>query len=127
MMLSCFLLFAKSQSNFFYAWKCFYGRRMTILFVHYFSLFLRWRGKKIYVRSFKVNLGVRVCFLLKICFITGLLHIYLLLYACRYGSVSSILRYAKIAMELPSKTVRDVALRARWMNVSSLSLMLNRF
>lgn len=100
---------------------------MTILYVHYFSLFLRWRGKKIHVCSFRVNLGVRVCILLRICFMKRFLHIYLLLYACRYASVSSILRYAKIAMELPSKTVRDVALRARWMNVSSLSLMLNRF
>uniref|UniRef100_A0A803KTK1 Uncharacterized protein n=1 Tax=Chenopodium quinoa TaxID=63459 RepID=A0A803KTK1_CHEQI len=33
-----------------------------------------------------------------------------------YASVSSIIRYAKVAMDLPNKTVRDVALRARWMN-----------
>ncbi|CAO2821802.1 unnamed protein product [Amaranthus hypochondriacus] len=39
----------------------------------------------------------------------------------KYASVSSILRYAKIAMELPSKTVRDVALRARWMNKKEIS------
>ncbi|KAL2920897.1 DnaJ-like protein subfamily C member 2 [Bienertia sinuspersici] len=34
----------------------------------------------------------------------------------QYASLSGLSRYAKIAMELPSKTVRDVALRARWMN-----------
>ncbi|CAO2838209.1 unnamed protein product [Amaranthus hypochondriacus] len=33
-----------------------------------------------------------------------------------YASISSVLRYAKIAMKLPGKTVRDVALRAKWMN-----------
>jgi len=36
----------------------------------------------------------------------------------RYASDSSVVRYAKIAMQLPNKTVRDVALRSRWMNVS---------
>ncbi|KAI5679853.1 hypothetical protein M9H77_01080 [Catharanthus roseus] len=34
---------------------------------------------------------------------------------CRYSSESSIVRYAKIAMQLKDKTVRDVALRCRWM------------
>ncbi|OAY82991.1 hypothetical protein ACMD2_16594 [Ananas comosus] len=33
-----------------------------------------------------------------------------------YASLSSVVRYAKIAMELETKTVRDVALRCRWMN-----------
>ncbi|THU58987.1 hypothetical protein C4D60_Mb03t20250 [Musa balbisiana] len=32
-----------------------------------------------------------------------------------HASESSIIRYAKIAMSLPNKTVRDVALRCRWM------------
>ncbi|XP_064956175.1 uncharacterized protein LOC103979385 isoform X1 [Musa acuminata AAA Group] len=40
----------------------------------------------------------------------------LILYsAARHASESSIIRYAKIAMSLPNKTVRDVALRCRWM------------
>ncbi|XP_021752216.1 uncharacterized protein LOC110717760 [Chenopodium quinoa] len=39
----------------------------------------------------------------------------------RYASVSSIIRYAKVAMDLPNKTVRDVALRARWMNKKEMS------
>ncbi|GKU97855.1 hypothetical protein SLEP1_g10937 [Rubroshorea leprosula] len=33
----------------------------------------------------------------------------------KYSSDSTIVRYAKIAMELQDKTVRDVALRCRWM------------
>ncbi|XP_077227690.1 uncharacterized protein LOC143860761 [Tasmannia lanceolata] len=33
----------------------------------------------------------------------------------KYASESNIVRYAKIAMELQDKTVRDVALRCRWM------------
>lgn len=33
----------------------------------------------------------------------------------KYGSESNIVRYAKIAMQLHDKTVRDVALRCRWM------------
>ncbi|CAL9048367.1 uncharacterized protein LOC135586794 [Musa acuminata AAA Group] len=33
----------------------------------------------------------------------------------KHASESSIIRYAKIAMSLPNKTVRDVALRCRWM------------
>ncbi|CAL1404703.1 unnamed protein product [Linum trigynum] len=33
----------------------------------------------------------------------------------KYSSESNILRYAKIAMQLQTKTVRDVALRCRWM------------
>ncbi|KAE8663257.1 hypothetical protein F3Y22_tig00112989pilonHSYRG00053 [Hibiscus syriacus] len=33
----------------------------------------------------------------------------------KYASDSTIVRYAKIAMELKDKTVRDVALRCRWM------------
>ncbi|RRT46355.1 hypothetical protein BHE74_00033761 [Ensete ventricosum] len=36
-------------------------------------------------------------------------------YAYRHASESSLIRYAKIAMLLPNKTVRDVALRCRWM------------
>ncbi|KAF7824258.1 uncharacterized protein G2W53_022402 [Senna tora] len=34
----------------------------------------------------------------------------------RFTSESNILRYAKIALQLQNKTVRDVALRVRWMN-----------
>ncbi|CAI0397043.1 unnamed protein product [Linum tenue] len=33
----------------------------------------------------------------------------------KYSSSSNIIRYAKIAVELKAKTVRDVALRCRWM------------
>lgn len=33
-----------------------------------------------------------------------------------YKSESNLIRYAKIAMQLQNKTVRDVALRCRWMN-----------
>ena len=40
-----------------------------------------------------------------------------LLIAHRYSSDSNIIRYAKIAMQLQNKTVRDVALRCRWMSV----------
>ncbi|CAL5424772.1 unnamed protein product [Camellia sinensis] len=36
----------------------------------------------------------------------------------KYSSERNIVRYAKIAMQLKDKTVRDVALRCRWMNVS---------
>ncbi|CAN0858010.1 hypothetical protein LINGRAHAP2_LOCUS7037 [Linum grandiflorum] len=42
--------------------------------------------------------------------------------ACpRYASESNIIRYAKIAMQLQSKTVRDVALRCRWMTKKEFS------
>ncbi|XP_024031933.1 uncharacterized protein LOC112094671, partial [Morus notabilis] len=34
----------------------------------------------------------------------------------KFSTESSIIRYAKIAMQLQNKTVRDVALRCRWMN-----------
>ncbi|GFZ20030.1 histone H2A deubiquitinase [Actinidia rufa] len=34
----------------------------------------------------------------------------------KYASERNIIRYAKIAMQLKDKTVRDVALRCRWMN-----------
>ncbi|CAK8535970.1 unnamed protein product [Lathyrus sativus] len=34
----------------------------------------------------------------------------------KYSSESNIVRYAKIAQQLNNKTVRDVALRVRWMN-----------
>lgn len=34
----------------------------------------------------------------------------------KYASESNIVRYAKIAMQLQDKTVRDVALRCRWMS-----------
>lgn len=39
----------------------------------------------------------------------------------RYASEPSIGRYAKIAVHLPNKTVRDVALRSRWMNKKEFS------
>lgn len=42
---------------------------------------------------------------------------------CRYASETNIVRYAKIAVLLHNKTVRDVALRCRWMNVSSQKFM----
>ncbi|KAA8527270.1 hypothetical protein F0562_034633 [Nyssa sinensis] len=38
-----------------------------------------------------------------------------------YASESSIIRYAKIAMKLQNKTVRDVALRCRWMTKKEIS------
>jgi hypothetical protein len=41
----------------------------------------------------------------------------------RYAMETNVVRYAKIALQLPNKTVRDVALRCRWMTVSSLSLI----
>uniref|UniRef100_A0A804ME42 Uncharacterized protein n=1 Tax=Zea mays TaxID=4577 RepID=A0A804ME42_MAIZE len=34
----------------------------------------------------------------------------------KYASDLPVVRYAKVAMKLPEKTVRDVALRCRWMN-----------
>ncbi|MED6144675.1 hypothetical protein PIB30_017776 [Stylosanthes scabra] len=34
----------------------------------------------------------------------------------KYASETNIVRYAKIALQLQTKTVRDVALRVRWMN-----------
>ncbi|GAB4825455.1 hypothetical protein Ancab_008328 [Ancistrocladus abbreviatus] len=39
----------------------------------------------------------------------------------KYASESTLIRYAKIAMLLPDKTVRDVALRCRWMNKKEIS------
>ena len=39
-------------------------------------------------------------------------------YIYRYASEPTIVRYAKIAMKMKDKTVRDVALRCRWMTVS---------
>ncbi|GAB2294170.1 hypothetical protein Dimus_028390 [Dionaea muscipula] len=39
----------------------------------------------------------------------------------KYASEASILRYAKIARQLPNKTVRDVALRCRWMSKKEVS------
>ncbi|KAG6492079.1 hypothetical protein ZIOFF_047029 [Zingiber officinale] len=36
----------------------------------------------------------------------------------RYASEAILIRYAKIAMQLHDKTVRDVAMRCRWMTVS---------
>lgn len=38
---------------------------------------------------------------------------------CRFADEPSIMRYVKIAATLRDKTVRDVALRCRWMEVSS--------
>lgn len=42
----------------------------------------------------------------------------------RYATEPSVFRYAKIAMKMKDKTVRDVALRCRWMTVS-FSILLN--
>ena len=41
----------------------------------------------------------------------------------RFSDEPSIMRYIKIAATLRDKTVRDVALRCRWMTVSSLLLV----
>lgn len=41
----------------------------------------------------------------------------------RFADEPSIMRYIKIAATLRDKTVRDVALRCRWMTVSSLLLV----
>lgn len=41
----------------------------------------------------------------------------LLFDSCRYADEPSIMRYIKIAATLRDKTVRDVALRCRWMMV----------
>ncbi|KAJ6319361.1 hypothetical protein OIU78_014888, partial [Salix suchowensis] len=38
----------------------------------------------------------------------------------KYASESNLVRYAKIAMKLKDKTVRDVAMRCRWMTVSAI-------
>lgn len=40
-------------------------------------------------------------------------------FLCRFASEHNIVRYAKVAMQLKDKTVRDVALRCRWLTVSS--------
>ncbi|KAL6582284.1 hypothetical protein OROMI_006298 [Orobanche minor] len=40
---------------------------------------------------------------------------------CKYGTESSIIRYAKIALKLNNKTVRDVALRCKWMTRKEIS------
>ncbi|CAA0839355.1 Protein of unknown function (DUF3755 [Striga hermonthica] len=40
---------------------------------------------------------------------------------CKYASETSIIRYAKIAVQLRNKTVRDVALRCRWMTKKEIS------
>ncbi|KAF3617798.1 F21O3.28 protein isoform 3 [Capsicum annuum] len=42
----------------------------------------------------------------------------------KYATESNISRYAKIAMQLKDKTVRDVALRCRWMSVDFDSMLL---
>ncbi|KAL0413769.1 UNVERIFIED_CONTAM: hypothetical protein Sradi_1578600 [Sesamum radiatum] len=42
-------------------------------------------------------------------------------WCCRYASESNIIRYAKIAVQLKNKTVRDVALRCRWMTKKEIS------
>ncbi|KAL8048847.1 hypothetical protein ABFX02_07G093800 [Erythranthe guttata] len=39
----------------------------------------------------------------------------------QYASESNIIRYAKIAVQLKNKTVRDVALRCRWMTKKEIS------
>nr|TKR98674.1 hypothetical protein D5086_0000199910 [Populus alba] len=38
------------------------------------------------------------------------------LFSVSFAEETNVVRYAKIAMNLPNKTVRDVALRCRWMN-----------
>ncbi|KAL9268318.1 hypothetical protein AKJ16_DCAP22671 [Drosera capensis] len=39
----------------------------------------------------------------------------------KHASVTLVVRYAKIAMQLPNKTVRDVAFRCRWMHKKEMS------
>ncbi|KAH9606113.1 hypothetical protein KSS87_007255 [Heliosperma pusillum] len=39
----------------------------------------------------------------------------------KYASEINVLRYAKIAFSLPNKTVRDIALRCRWLNKKEVS------
>lgn len=39
----------------------------------------------------------------------------------QFASETTVVRYAKIAQNLPNKTVRDVALRCRWMNKKEIS------
>jgi hypothetical protein len=41
----------------------------------------------------------------------------------RFVADAPVVRYAKIAISLPDKTVRDVALRCRWMAVSCMLSM----
>lgn len=41
----------------------------------------------------------------------------MILLFCRYKDKPSIMKYIKVAATLPDKTVRDVALRCRWMTV----------
>ena len=48
------------------------------------------------------------------------IHIVISFGTLRFSSEASIIRYAKIAMKLQNKTVRDVALRCRWMTVCSI-------
>ncbi|KAL3635050.1 hypothetical protein CASFOL_022104 [Castilleja foliolosa] len=40
---------------------------------------------------------------------------------CKYANEANIIRYAKIALQLKNKTVRDVALRCRWMTKKEIS------
>ncbi|KAL3641596.1 hypothetical protein CASFOL_012411 [Castilleja foliolosa] len=40
---------------------------------------------------------------------------------CNYATEANIIRYAKIAVQLKNKTVRDVALRCRWMTKKGIS------
>jgi len=46
---------------------------------------------------------------------------FLFRFVTRYAEEPSIMRYIKIAALLPDKTVRDVALRCRWLTVSTFS------
>ncbi|KAH9623292.1 hypothetical protein KSS87_006095 [Heliosperma pusillum] len=39
----------------------------------------------------------------------------------KYASEMNVIRYAKIALNLPNKTVRDIALRCRWLNKKDVS------
>lgn len=45
---------------------------------------------------------------------------------CRYASENNITKYVKIAASLRDKTVRDVALRCRWMMVTFICILLLR-
>lgn len=38
----------------------------------------------------------------------------------RYGNEQGIMKYIRIAASLPSKTVRDVAMKCQWLGVSNL-------
>jgi hypothetical protein len=64
------------------------------------------------------------CHLIFLSLSVPILHeIHLIMWLCnfrRYALDAAIVRYAKVALSLPNKTVRDVALRCRWMSVSCM-------